>query len=735
MAVVANVRAVFKAKSAELEAAAKRSSTSLNKFGKEVQSQRKRTEAFNKASGAMRKGLVALGAAAAGVFTVRAIADAAAYSKQIELASIATNESVADVQKLGRVFNKVGIDIDTTRDILQDVTIRVKDASLGTKTYVEALDLLGLKADQLKNKGSLQQLATILAATQTVDRQTAQFALDELLGDQGKRLAQLDRATITDLSRTVANQYAFASAEEIEILKNQDSSLKEILDALQGIKGSIIARLIPNTDAVVRRLEALDAAIDKVFPLKPVPEGRVNLTVQEYKPQQFGATPIISGTINDIMKDMLDVNIEDLRAMGEKRKKNFEAILTSILNALVPSADAATVDADDIDDVVYTATKKLGDQQDKVFDRLKTVRNLTIGGLIAGALYEVLKGILDPKVIGPVIAGYKFGDEILALRRAYLEEFAKLNAQLTRGLTGDASLAESLYVPTPPRGPAGPSMNIGLIDTFKTWSDRAKEASENQEKASEAAARALEKATARILDGLAAAQRLGIAPIGRSTTRGGGTAIEIAAYQNAGGNIGRSRGPGGPLLGSLQFLELQASIKKLSEVADRAQTSIDNLTNVIQSGFENILETAISDLSNLENAFKSTLRNIIIQVLREAYIKPLSNFGSNIIGDILGGILPGGNLAKKKRARGGPVLPGASYLVGEEGEEIFSPSSAGSIIPNAGNTFVVNVAPGVSEATVLRAIQAAAPAIVDASVQKAATDVNRPSSFRRALRS
>jgi len=38
------------------------------------------------------------------------------------------------------------------------------------------------------------------------------------------------------------------------------------------------------------------------------------------------------------------------------------------------------------------------------------------------------------------------------------------------------------------------------------------------------------------------------------------------------------------------------------------------------------------------------------------------------------------------RAHGGPVTAGGAYLVGEEGPELFMPSSSGSIIPNGGTT-------------------------------------------------
>jgi phage-related minor tail protein len=61
------------------------------------------------------------------------------------------------------------------------------------------------------------------------------------------------------------------------------------------------------------------------------------------------------------------------------------------------------------------------------------------------------------------------------------------------------------------------------------------------------------------------------------------------------------------------------------------------------------------------------------------------------------------------RANGGPVSGGgASYLVGERGPEIFTPSSSGMITPNSaiggGNTLIVNVQ-GADPQAVVRALQ------------------------------
>jgi hypothetical protein len=62
----------------------------------------------------------------------------------------------------------------------------------------------------------------------------------------------------------------------------------------------------------------------------------------------------------------------------------------------------------------------------------------------------------------------------------------------------------------------------------------------------------------------------------------------------------------------------------------------------------------------------------------------------------------------KPQALGGPVMGGTSYLVGEQGPELFTPSSAGNITPNhalgGGATITVNVNGGDPDA-VVRAIQ------------------------------
>lgn len=67
--------------------------------------------------------------------------------------------------------------------------------------------------------------------------------------------------------------------------------------------------------------------------------------------------------------------------------------------------------------------------------------------------------------------------------------------------------------------------------------------------------------------------------------------------------------------------------------------------------------------------------------------RTLINLGSKI-GGAIGGMFGGG------RAAGGPVSAGTTYLVGEKGPELFTPSRSGNIIPNgamSGGSNVINI--------------------------------------------
>jgi hypothetical protein len=77
-------------------------------------------------------------------------------------------------------------------------------------------------------------------------------------------------------------------------------------------------------------------------------------------------------------------------------------------------------------------------------------------------------------------------------------------------------------------------------------------------------------------------------------------------------------------------------------------------------------------------------------------VKELASALSNsVVGKAVSGIASGiSSVFGGGRALGGPVTGGTSYLVGERGPELFTPSSSGKVIPNnamGGNTFNITV--------------------------------------------
>tara|TARA_R100001086_G_scaffold200483_1_gene116733 strand:- start:509 stop:2497 length:1989 start_codon:yes stop_codon:yes gene_type:complete len=169
-----------------------------------------------------------------------------------------------------------------------------------------------------------------------------------------------------------------------------------------------------------------------------------------------------------------------------------------------------------------------------------------------------------------------------------------------------------------------------------------------------------------------------------------------------------------------QIKKNEEAVKKLKERFMEVGQSIEqgvvqNLTDAVM-GTKTLGEAAISVLNDLKRK--------LIEVAMEQAVSGLGNFIGTALGGLFGGggggglassaslgrqatamtgIPSGANLLKGsfgissiKRENGGPVMAGGSYLVGERGPEMFTPSRSGTIIPNNAmggvtNNIVVNV--------------------------------------------
>jgi phage-related minor tail protein len=134
---------------------------------------------------------------------------------------------------------------------------------------------------------------------------------------------------------------------------------------------------------------------------------------------------------------------------------------------------------------------------------------------------------------------------------------------------------------------------------------------------------------------------------------------------------------------------LDSAGKALSDFASgpvvSATRSIEEAVSRTFSSMETSIARAVTTGKASMSDFVSSVLSSLDRLAARQYIAaPLEN----LVGDLVSSLLP----VAGARAEGGPVDSGQSYLVGEKGPELFVPSSAGSIVPNARSSVVLNVA-------------------------------------------
>jgi hypothetical protein len=136
----------------------------------------------------------------------------------------------------------------------------------------------------------------------------------------------------------------------------------------------------------------------------------------------------------------------------------------------------------------------------------------------------------------------------------------------------------------------------------------------------------------------------------------------------------------GSLISALSGDKAGEASTTLSDIATGVQT-LANAITALAEAYRKV------DAFTKSKGYQSTLDAIFGTDQGGTATSVLNPFGTNFLG--------GGNLVnglRGKRAMGGPVSTGGSYLVGERGPEIFTPSIGGKITANGGGgvTIIMN---------------------------------------------
>ncbi len=148
-------------------------------------------------------------------------------------------------------------------------------------------------------------------------------------------------------------------------------------------------------------------------------------------------------------------------------------------------------------------------------------------------------------------------------------------------------------------------------------------------------------------------------------------------------------------------------LKTFTEWATKKETQqkIQEIANALGMLAKDVIPVAV-DAFKILVEWGTNLYNIMLKVGNAiiAAIEALQRFNNSAVGQDIGKnglIAPVARAVNNginnlfgingARANGGPVMAGGSYLVGERGPEIFSPSSSGRIIPNGGGGITINI--------------------------------------------
>lgn len=116
-----------------------------------------------------------------------------------------------------------------------------------------------------------------------------------------------------------------------------------------------------------------------------------------------------------------------------------------------------------------------------------------------------------------------------------------------------------------------------------------------------------------------------------------------------------------------KLIATEAALRQAMEAEERREQLMNSIQGNLEAGFMAMIDGSKS----VEDAFKSMIRAILVDIAQQAIVKPIAS-------GITSFLFPG-------RASGGSMMAGKPYLVGESGPELVIPSR-GSTVANANLT-------------------------------------------------
>lgn len=174
--------------------------------------------------------------------------------------------------------------------------------------------------------------------------------------------------------------------------------------------------------------------------------------------------------------------------------------------------------------------------------------------------------------------------------------------------------------------------------------------------------------------------------------------------------------------------------KKAKEDLKKIKSDAEKARDALSASMETAFMSLVEGTKSVKDAFRDMASAVIKELYRIYVVQKITGM---ITGALKGSDVPlvGG------KANGGPVGAGGSYLVGERGPEIFTPSTSGTITPNSksggaggGVTVVqnINISTGVQQ-TVRAEIRQMMPQIAQSAKSAVVDSKRRGGNYGRAM--
>ena len=113
-------------------------------------------------------------------------------------------------------------------------------------------------------------------------------------------------------------------------------------------------------------------------------------------------------------------------------------------------------------------------------------------------------------------------------------------------------------------------------------------------------------------------------------------------------------------------------------------TVVGNVFSSVFNGIKTVIKDVVDAIVGWFTGLITAIDNIINKV--EQMLSSIAKVGTGIWNSVTGAVSSAVSTITGKRAEGGPVDTSGTYLVGENGPELFTPSTNGTIIPNGKGT-------------------------------------------------